>query len=301
MKAQAPKHRLPGTSYALVLAGGGARGMAHAGVLRALQAYGCPPSALVGVSMGAIVAAAYALNPDWYRALLKVEPPRLPQILTASERGLFERLRGSLAREMTLHQLVHGWGLRAGTVRRIRAQLHDLVCGRSLEESRPPLFVIATDLRSGSSVVLDHGDASEAIYASSALAGLLPPLPRDDGLLADGGYADQAPIQVARQTGARAVVVVDPDYELEGWAPGNGLEAMARALEISMQEHARLLLGEADLILRPRFSLPIRALDFEHKRLAVAAGIRAVRESLPHLRALLKERGMVGDKLVRVL
>lgn len=108
-----------------------------------------------------------------------------------------------------------GWGLDSRTVRRIKRLLRELTLGRSLEESRPPLSIIATDLPAGRSVVLRQGDASEVAYASCALAGVFPPLRRNDLLLADGGYADLAPITVARSTGAQRVIVVDPAYYAE--------------------------------------------------------------------------------------
>jgi len=64
--------------FSLVLAGGGARGYAHAGVLRGLQHMGLQPVGLVGVSMGAIVASTYALREDWYEALLSTHPRNFP-------------------------------------------------------------------------------------------------------------------------------------------------------------------------------------------------------------------------------
>ena len=72
----------------LVFAGGGARGFAHAGVLRALRQSGCEPSVLVGVSMGAVVATTYALNPDWYAALKAIDISGFPLFADVTKQAL---------------------------------------------------------------------------------------------------------------------------------------------------------------------------------------------------------------------
>jgi len=71
----------------LVFAGGGARGFAHAGVLRALRHSGCEPSVMVGVSMGVVVATTYALNPDWYGALKAMDISGFPLFADATEQA----------------------------------------------------------------------------------------------------------------------------------------------------------------------------------------------------------------------
>ena len=78
-----PSHR----SFALVLASGGARGYAHAGVLRALEAEGLRPSAIVGVSMGAVIGTTYALRPDWYETVLGVDTSPFPSRLPTPKSG----------------------------------------------------------------------------------------------------------------------------------------------------------------------------------------------------------------------
>jgi len=95
--------------FALVLAGGGARGLAHAGVLRALHHYGYRPSAIVGVSMGAVVGATYALNPDWYGELLAMDTNGFPASLTPRRADLRERLRALGASRYALWRMLTSW------------------------------------------------------------------------------------------------------------------------------------------------------------------------------------------------
>ena len=273
--------------FAVVLAGGGARGLAHAGVLRALEHYGYRPTSVVGVSMGAVVAVTYALNPDWYAALVDLDVEGFPTAPRPCAPDLFARLRALAAAERLLQDMVFGWGVGARSLEWGRRLLDQLTLGKTLEEGRIPVATVATDLGSGKRVVLDHGNAAVAAHASAALAGVVPPLVHDGLLLVDGAYADLVPVDVARRSGAARIVAVDPYQDPGSQLPRNGVQAMLKAMEICAREHANLRFGEADLVLRPSFPFPIDTLEFFHKRVAIAAGARAVRTTLANLRALL--------------
>ena len=283
--------------FALVLSGGGARGLAHAGVLRALEHEGYLPSAVVGVSMGAIVAVTYGLNPDWYRSLVEMDTKGFPRPYVALGKDWRERARASIAFGGVLRDMLLGWGVGNRALPLGKRLLRDLTLDRNLEDSRLPVAVVATDLLSGQRVVLENGNAAEVAYASSALAGILPPLPWKDMLLADGAYADVAPTDIARTLVPARVIAVDAGLPLDpGVRLGNGLQALSRALEICHARHAHLLFEQADLILRPDYRETIDTLDFDSKRPAVAAGIRAVRSQRSVLaRLLAPQTGTIND------
>ena len=274
--------------FALVLAGGGARGFAHVGVLRAFEHYGYRPHAIVGVSMGAIVGATYALNPDWYRALVNMDTSGFPDPPKASNNSLRERIRALLASERMLQDMVFGWGVGARTLDWGKGLLRDLTLGRRLEEGRIRVAAVTTDLCQGRQVVLECGNAANAVYASAAIAGMLPPLPHKEGLLVDGCYANLAPIDVAKRPDIDVVIAVDVQQQLDPDPPENGVQAMLKAVEICSQEHARLRLKEADFVLRPKFPFAIDTLEFIHKRVGIAAGTHAVRASIKALQPLLQ-------------
>ncbi|MDH3205609.1 MAG: patatin-like phospholipase family protein [Gemmatimonadota bacterium] len=276
-------------SFVLVLAGGGARGYAHAGVLRGLQHIGLEPAGLVGVSMGAIVAATYSLREDWYQALLSVDLSGAPPVgkgwRSAGQRGAALRRAWSYAH--TTWNMVTGWGAPDDAVQAGRSALDELLGAGRLEDGRVPLTVCATDLRSGTRVELSTGPAASAVYASSALAGVFPPLEQGDALLVDGVYADMAPVDVARRMSGEVVIVVDPSQGAGGESFGNGLQVVMRAMEICHLSHAHLRVDSADLILRPVFDRPIEVLNFDARRECVAAGIREVRARRADLEAAL--------------
>ncbi len=273
--------------FALVLAGGGARGLAHAGVLRALEHEGLVPAAIVGVSMGAIVGATYVLNPNWYRALLAADVASIPGIARETGEQRATRLRAILASGRALRHLLLRWGALTPARPAIEALLEALTLGKRIEDARIPFAAVATDLASGRRAVLASGPAAEAVYASSALAGVLPPVALDGALLADGCYADVAPIDVARALGGGAVIAVNPSAGVPSPTPRNGLQAVLRAMDISVQHHALVRFDQADLELRIRLPFPIGAIDFSHQRLCVAAGVRAVRAQRAEIAAVL--------------
>jgi NTE family protein len=289
-----PPHRPPHRPFTLVLAGGGARGAAHLGVLRALEHDGLVPSAIVGVSMGAIVGATYALNPDWYRAYLAADLSRVPGLTRDHGQGAAARLKRIADGGRQLRHLLLRWGPLTPARETILELLEALTLGRDLGEARLPFAAVATDLRSGDRVVLRDGHAARAVYASAALAGILPPVPLDGMLLADGAYADVAPVDVARQLADGITVAVNPSAGTRTPTLRNGLQVLQRSIEIAYERQAALRFGAADLELTVDFPYPVATTDFQHVRTCVAAGILAVRRRRGELRELLAPEPMLA-------
>ena len=277
-------------SFTLILGGGGARGFAHLGVLRALEHSGLRPEAVVGVSMGAVVGVTYAMRDGWYEAVLAMELPRFPgRSAPANEqsRGIAGSVRRSAAALRTFAAMILDWGPGAPARAAGLAELRKLVGSARLDRARIPVVVTATDLRSGRRVDLRTGDAVEAMYASGALAGVLPPLERGGLMLADGAYADLAPVDLAREYAPAVVIAVDAGQSVESAGIRNGFQAIMRAMDICHRKHAQLRFAQADLVLRPLFRRDIDTLDFGARRECVAAGIRTVRAEIETIRRAL--------------
>lgn len=277
-------------AYSLVLSGGGARGFAHVGALRALEHFGHPPAAVVGVSMGAIVGATYGLNPDWYRALVNMDISGLPIRPDFSTPGMGNRLRNFYRTQQFVSKSWFGWGLGEATHDWGLNLLRGLTLNRRLDEAHLPVCVTATDLGTGERVALRDGPAWEGVYASSALAGILPPAEIDGRMLIDGGYSDLAPVDLARQMVDGPVIAIDVSRRLRGGLPANGLQAMIRGLEICQNEHASLRFSAADIVLKPVLDPPVDTLDFGAKRRAIAAGARMVRGKWPEIARVIHQR-----------
>lgn len=273
--------------FGLVLVGGGARGLAHAGVLKALDHLGYRPSAIAGVSMGAVIGAAYSLNPNWYADLKAIDKTGFPVIPDFNSPNMLERLKNLVLAGRELSDLYFGWGAGQDTVDWGRAELKRLTLGKRLEDGRVPVFVTATDVLTGERVVQSSGDAVDALYASSALAGILPPFEKGEQLLVDGGYADISPTDVLRRSGVKRVISVDPSQKRNRRRPRNGLEVYLRSTEITQDALSRLQHKNADFVLTPDFVRQVGVLEYAQKRRCIAAGSLAVMAVAPDLRKLL--------------
>ncbi len=271
----------------LVLGGGGARGLAHIGVLEALVELGVEPSCIVGVSMGAVVGAAYALRPDWSETLRAEDWRRLPVVNEAREGDLLERLSAYGRNIRRLAPTMSHWSPRRGFTEEARATLVDLYGDAAqFGDCRVPFAAVATDLRAGRRTVLRDGDLVEAVLASASIPGLAQPVERDGGLLVDGGFIDPAPVDVARDLGAECVIAVHVGLPPGAEPADNWSSALLQALEAGQRGFASARFRHADLVVRPMFSSRTRMLDFSLMRAIIEEGraaVRAHREDLADL------------------
>lgn len=280
--------------FSLVLSGGGAHALAHIGVLKALEHHGLFPSAVVGVSMGAIVGTVYALNPDWYDRLKGADLGVFSQPAGFPTGNLLARAQTLSTARRVAASMMRGWGVGTHTLGYEWSLLHRLTRLKHLEEARIPLAVTATDLRTGERAVLTSGDAAKAAYVSSAIPGIFPPLEWQGRLLADGGFVDNAPVDVARELLPGPVVVVDTGQSYLLPRVHNGITALYQAVQSGLSYHTSEQLRTADIVLRPAFRNPFGALHFDRKRESIASGVQAVRSSLPELKQLLCHGGTEG-------
>jgi NTE family protein len=270
----------------LALSGGGARGLAHIGVLKVLEQEGIAVDLLAGTSMGGLIAAAYAagMNADFLEqeALRMANIRRLLALadLSRPRRGLFEG------------QKVHAY---------LAGHLGD----RTFDDLQLPLTLVAVDLNAGQEVHLNQGRVADAVRATIAIPGVFAPVERDGQLLVDGGLLNNLPTDVARGMGADVVIAValfsDGQAELDliqglrrhRYVP-NGLadtaDVLWRSLEVMSREINRRRLAETrpQVLIQPVSPSGVTALTgFPRAAEIIAAGERAAIEALPRSRSLL--------------
>jgi NTE family protein len=209
----------------LVLSGGGARGAAHIGVLKALEQLRVPVDAIAGTSMGAVVGGLYAsglsahdiekimTSIDWQDAF-RDQPARADLDLRRKEEDetfLVKFPLGLRGWHIVLPKgLIQGQKLTA-TLRRLTLPVARIT---NFDELPTPFRAVATDLETGDSVVMGSGDLTSAMHASLSAPGVFAPVEREGHLLVDGGISDNVPVDIARAMGVDIVIVVDVGFPL---------------------------------------------------------------------------------------
>ena len=274
----------------LVLAGGGARGGAHIGVLKVLEDMHVPIDCIAGTSMGALVGGGYASgmpareieqfvgNIDWKSVIAGVGS----RALHSPEQKRFQDTSGSLELGVKDGKVVTGRGLISTS--RIEDVLRTFVArARSVadfDQLPIPYRAVATDMLTGNMVVLDHGDIATAMRASMAIPGAFAPVITDQYVLADGFVVRNLPIDVARQACADVVIAVNlvkAKVTVEQLA--NPLSLVSRANDVTMEANERQqlqTLTERDVRIDVDLG-DITATDYERIRETVLPGEKAAR------------------------
>jgi NTE family protein len=229
----------------LALGAGGARGLAHIGVLKALQQEGIPIDFIAGSSIGALMGAAYAANPDALALAKQVsevlDPRSKKEIwLKLLERSYWE----DNFKPDVLHRIVRivqkefflSLALFKSAVlseQDLRMTVEAFVPDIAIEDTRIPYCAIATDLLSGRPVVLKQGSLVRAVMASCAVPGFMPSIDWHGKLLVDGGLVHMIPVTAVRNICGGKVVGVDVGSILKRNHPvEDGIDAIHRATEI---------------------------------------------------------------------
>jgi NTE family protein len=265
--------------YALVLSGGGAKGMAHVGVLNALSALGFPaPSLVVGTSMGAIVGGLYAcgMGPGELNRFA-LEEFNISDYLDS----FAFRINGPAGKIFQAGQILGNLATRPGidSGRRLLDLFERLTGGKTFDGTAIPFRCNAVDLISGAEVVFSSGSVAFAMRASMSFPVFFEPLAEGGYCYADGGLAHNLPVFIARNEGFRRILAVDVNKfgprtlaEL-GTLPGilyRSLETSLRLLDLKEKVKANLTIHAA---------AAASPLDFDRKEELVGMGERAVLEN----------------------
>ncbi len=273
------------------MSGGGARGGAHIGVLKALEELHVPVDYLAGTSIGAVVGGFYAAGMtvpeleqlvaslEWERAFLNATPRQLKSFRRKRDDDLFLvdqkpglvggqfRLPAGLVQGQVIDTILSRETLRA-------SEVHDF------DRLMIPFRAVAGDIATGDAVVLGSGNLARSLRASMSIPAALAPIVIDGRLLVDGGIAMNLPVDVARDMGADVVIAVDISATLLT------RDTLRSVLDVTSQltnlltragneEQRRKLHGD-DILVRPEFSDDLDSVSFARMHEAIQAGYDAV-------------------------
>lgn len=279
---------------ALVLGGGGARGLAHIGAIAALEEGGFRPDFIVGTSAGAIVGGAYAARPD--AAALRVRAMRLvahgpllhlersfKTLTEPVEHGFGTRVRERVRQAKQL-LLYHRQAMKSALVTNhvLDHLAQGLVGPGSFADLAIPFYAVACDLATNQRVVLGNGSVAAAVAASGAIPGIFEPVIDDGRTLVDGCVLDVLPCEVAQALGADLLIAVDIGQPPSPGAPRHAAGILQRVSEVRSECLRQRNRGLADLLIKPDVT-SIEWMEVSRSELAYDAGYLAAKARLGDL------------------
>ncbi len=249
----------------LVLGSGGARGLAHIGVIKVLEELGVRPQRIIGSSMGALIGALYA---DGKTAL------ELEQIVYKTSLLGFFQLKFYQGNILDSNK--------------IKAFLKSHVSAKTFEELKIPLTVTALDVNNGKQVKISSGPIEEGVIPSISLPGLLKPFNKNGVFLIDAGIINSLPLELARK--GRTVIGVNVSPDLKDVDERSTLtEIILKAVYTTQSIYAKKRRKRKDIefmVIKPVLG-ERRILDFRNEKSIIRAGELAAREKLDELKTFL--------------
>ncbi len=252
----------PPIKVGIALGGGAAKGFAHIGVIKMLEANGIKPVVVSGTSAGSVVGALYASGMDAY----------------AMQEKAFA-LDESKIRDVSLFS--------GGVVKgqKLQDYVNELVGGRTIEKMQKPFAAVATRLEDGQRTVFVRGNTGQAVRASSSIPGVFEAVAIGKAHYVDGGVVSPVPVDAARELGADFVIAVDISSKADGIAsPTSMLGNVNQSIKIMGGKLGALELARADIVIRPKVN-DIGPADFEQKNRAILEGERAAQAALSQIKA----------------
>ena len=270
----------------LALSGGGARGLAHIGVLKALEENHIPVDYIAGTSMGSIIGGLYAIgyspkdlewvvqSVDWQRVFRpSVSRDKKNYQERQEEKNYFVDLEIGLSK----HGPASGKGFAGG--QQLMLELQRLVGSLSIknfDDFPIPYRAVATDLNAAEPYVIDHGDLAMAMRASMAVPLVFGPVKYQGRMLADGGILDNLPVDVVRSMGADIIIAVNVASPLNTLDENSSiLAATYQSVDVALIQNTIQSLQKADIVIAPELK-GLSAADFDKGPELIARGEQAV-------------------------
>jgi len=262
----------PKPVVALALGGGAAKGFAHIGVIKALEAQGIVPDIVIGTSAGSLVGALYASGKSGFE---------LQEMAIPFDKWQFV-----------------DWGMPNRGLMKGEALIrfvNTAVAGRAIEKFPKKFGAVATDLQSGEPIVFRTGDAGIAVLASSSVPLAFQPVSIRGRQYVDGGLTSPVPVRLAYEMGATFVIGVDISDKPATGSINSSMDVALQTLAIMGQMIRRYELPAADVMIRPDIAR-LGSVDFDNRHQAILEGERAAGTQMPVLKDKLAKFGERSQK-----
>lgn len=247
----------------LALGSGGARGLAHIGVLKALEREKIPISMIAGSSIGSLVGAFYASGQN-IDAMVKIS----------------QKFKRKYFIDVTIPKL----GFIMGN--RIKEFIRVFTFHKNIEDLPIPLAIIATDLHTGEKVILREGPIAEAVRASISIPGIFIPENYQGRLLVDGGVSDRVPVSVVKDMGADIIIAVDVAGLKQNAEITNIYDVILQSLDIMQVELSEARALQSDIYIRPPVENYSSYAFAEFEQL-ILKGEEATKKDIPKIKQLI--------------
>ncbi|WP_194787924.1 patatin-like phospholipase family protein [Pseudomonas sp. UFMG81] len=298
----------------LVLSGGAARGLAHIGVLKALEEQGVRIDAIAGTSMGAVVGGLYAsgysveeleklaTTLDWQQALSDAPPRKdIPFRRKQDDRDFLVKQKLSFRDDGSL-------GLPLGVIQGqnlsllLESKLAHTADIRDFDKLPIPFRAVATDITTGEKVVFRRGHLPQVVRASMSIPAVFAPVELDGRLLVDGGMTDNIPLDVVREMGVDLAIVVDIGTPLRNRKQlATVVDVLNQSITLMTRRNSEeqlASLGREDILVQPPLA-SFGVTDFGRAQDMIDAGYRATRALDPRLGVLRQPEGDSNLALAR--
>jgi NTE family protein len=267
---QAPPAPPKKVKIGLALGGGAARGFAHIGVIKALEAQGIYPEIVVGTSAGSVVGALYASGYNGFtlqRTAMEMDEATISDWALP----LFSRSSGVLKGEA------------------LQNYVNKAVGNVPMERLKRRFGAVATDLKTGESILFNKGNTGLAVRASSSVPSVFQPVKIGARTYVDGGLVAPVPVKFTREMGADFIIAVNISTQADTQATTSSLDVLMQTFSIMGQRINHFELREADIVITPALG-KMGSADFNGRNLAILAGEQAAASVMPQIKAKLKAK-----------
>jgi NTE family protein len=253
---------------ALVLGGGGAKGLAHVGVVEVLEQAGIKPDLIVGTSAGAIIGAIYADTNDSKLTTKHSINVKRKNILVASLKKF-------------PHALSDG--------KKLEKFMRKTLSVKNIEQLKIPFIAVATNLQYGNTAIFDKGDIATAVHASAAIPAVFSPVHINNQYYVDGGVTAPVPVEIAKLYHPRIIIAINVTGDLTSKPPTSAVSILMRSLEIGYKQLGLQSMKDADISITLHYHDIGTFDDNSHEQL-YQAGITAAKKALPKIQALIARK-----------